>query len=308
MATPAVSVVIPTYNHARFVLQTLESVWAQTFTDYEIIVVNDGSPDNTGDLLVPLAQSGKIRYFAQENAGQGAARNRGIAEARGRFINLLDDDDLLPPDKIAWQVAALDADPGVAAVYGYPDPVDADCNPTEPRDAYNALPDWPRDAPTGNVYEAMTRRCWLVSPGQALIRRAALPPAPFDTTLRGNDDWDLWLRLSETHRFAFERRVALLYRLHGANASADTLTMRRSDFRMLMKHLRRNVLAPRRFALLAYRLASLVRNTPAMMLEQAQADDLAGRTETARAKRLYAARLRPTLYLDAGFRARLRGN
>lgn len=305
---PIVSVIIPAYNHARFVVQTLESVRAQTFTDHEIIVINDGSPDDTEAVLEPFAKSGAVRYFAQTNAGQGAARNRGFAEARGRYVSFLDDDDLVPPDKLAWQVAALEADTDVAVVYGYPDPVDADGNPTEPRDHYNALPAWNTDAPTGNVYDAITSHCPLVSPGQALIRRTALPAAPFDTTLRGNDDWDLWLRLSETHRFLFERRVALLYRLHSANASGDTLTMRRSDFSMFAKHLRRNVAVPRRFALLAYRLASLLRNTPAMMLEQAQADADAGRHETARAKRLYAARFRPTLWLDGSFRATLRGD
>ncbi len=80
---PVVSVVIPTYKHAEYVLATLESVFAQTFTSYEVIVVNDGSPDNTAAKLQPLVDAGRIRYFEQPNAGQSAARNRGLAEARG---------------------------------------------------------------------------------------------------------------------------------------------------------------------------------------------------------------------------------
>ena len=82
---PQVSVVIPTYGHQDFVAKTLESVWAQTFADYEVIVVNDGSPDKTHEVLQPFVASGRIqRYIRQENAGQAAARNRGIAGGAGR--------------------------------------------------------------------------------------------------------------------------------------------------------------------------------------------------------------------------------
>ena len=97
MAT--VSVIIPTYNHVDYVAETLETVFAQTFGDYEVIVVNDGSPDGTAEVLRPSREAGRIRYIEQANAGQAAARNRGLAEARGEFIAFLDDDDLWPPDK-----------------------------------------------------------------------------------------------------------------------------------------------------------------------------------------------------------------
>src|SRR5260370_24652309 len=105
----SVSVVIPAYRHRDFVLATLDSVFSQAFTDYEVIVINDGSSDDTTELLRPLAASGHIRYFEQANAGQATSRNRGIHAARGEFIALLDDDDLWPPDKLEWQVEALRA-------------------------------------------------------------------------------------------------------------------------------------------------------------------------------------------------------
>src|SRR5271170_3450676 len=104
MQSIAVSVVIPTYNHRDFVVEALESVFAQTFTDYEVIVVNDGSPDDTAAVLRPYIESGRIRYIEQENRGQAGARNRGLAEARGEFVAYLDDDDLWLRDKLAWQV------------------------------------------------------------------------------------------------------------------------------------------------------------------------------------------------------------
>jgi glycosyltransferase involved in cell wall biosynthesis len=123
-SSPTVSVVIPTYRHDAFVVQTLDSVFAQTFSDIEVIVVNDGSPDDTAALLRPIAQQGRIRYLEQANVGQAFARNRGMAEARGEFIGLLDDDDLWPPDKLAWQVEVLRAHPKAAVVYGRPLTID----------------------------------------------------------------------------------------------------------------------------------------------------------------------------------------
>src|SRR5689334_17923461 len=107
----AVSVVIPTYNHSRYVLDAVESVFAQTFTDYELIVVNDGSPDDTSDVLRPLVDAQKIQYIEQPNRGGAAARNAGLGRARGEFIVILDDDDLLPADKLESQVAEMKLSP-----------------------------------------------------------------------------------------------------------------------------------------------------------------------------------------------------
>jgi glycosyltransferase involved in cell wall biosynthesis len=103
MSDPLISVIIPTYRHRDFILRTLDSVFAQTRGDYEIIVVNDGSPDDTKTVLTPLVDAGRIRYVEQPNGGQSQARNRGLELARGKYIAFLDDDDLWPPDKLEWQ-------------------------------------------------------------------------------------------------------------------------------------------------------------------------------------------------------------
>jgi len=222
---PTVSVIIPTYKHQDYVLKALDSVFAQSFTDYEVIVVNDGSPDNTEAVLRPLAESGRIGYIAQENAGQSAARNRGIAEAEGEFIALLDDDDLWPPDKLAWQVQALRANPDVALVYGRVQVVNGDGDPWTPVDdkgeplTYR----WMSPGPSGDVYEAFLDDNYIVSPGQCLLRRSCLDSlgkSPFNPKTRGgSDDWELYLRLAQQFPFIQEDRVSILYRLHSANAS-----------------------------------------------------------------------------------------
>src|SRR5215475_12555025 len=101
MTLPQVSVLIPTYNHARFLPQTLESVFAQDGVAMEVIVVNDGSVDDTVDLLTPFVETGSIRYAEQPSAGASAAHNRALAMSTGKYVALLDDDDLFPADKLA---------------------------------------------------------------------------------------------------------------------------------------------------------------------------------------------------------------
>ncbi len=228
-ASPTVSVVIPTYRHRDFVLQTLETVWAQTFTDFEVIVVNDGSPDDSAQLLRPLAQSGRIRYIEQENQGQAVARNRGLQEARGEFVAFLDDDDLWPPQKLARQVAELRAHPQAVLVYGHIETV-----PTENQAAlvYTAP-----ESPTGQVKRQFLARNWIVTPGQTLIRATTLRElGGFDTTLWGVDDWDLYIRLAKRGDFIYRVELALQYRLHTLNASKNSWRMYQNARRLQRKH------------------------------------------------------------------------
>ena len=204
------SVVVPTYGHRDFVLATLESVFAQTFIDREVVVINDGSPDDTAELLQPLAESGRIRYVEQPNAGQAAARNRGLELARGEFVAFLDDDDLLPADKLERQVSALRALPDVALVGGWATLIDAEGRVVGEH-----------GAPEGEfTTRDLARGCPFYSPGQTLVRRSALEAVGgFDESLWGADDYDVYVRLSAMGPLRIERRVALLYRVHGSNAS-----------------------------------------------------------------------------------------
>jgi len=114
---PAVSVIMPAYNVSQFISEALESVFAQTFKDYEVIVVNDGSPD-TDELLRALAPyRGRIRYIEQENRGVSAARNAAIRAARGHYVAHLDPDDLWEPGYLAAQLAEFARDPSIDVLY-----------------------------------------------------------------------------------------------------------------------------------------------------------------------------------------------
>lgn len=226
-----VSVVIPTYRHRDFVAQTIDSVLAQSFDDYEVIVVNDGSPDDTEQVLHSLVEAGRIQYFRQRNQGQAAARNRGLAEARGKFVAFLDDDDLWPPDKLKWQIELFDLFPQAVMAYG-------DCEiigrrgPGEPT-AFGPA----SELFCGDLQGELLEVNHIVSPGCTLIRTDVLRKlGGFDAEIWGADDWDLYLRLSREGPFAYRRRTALLYRRHAENASQDDYRMYLNCCKVQQRH------------------------------------------------------------------------
>lgn len=227
-AIPLVSVVIPSYRRGHYIEETLASVFAQTFRDYEIIVVNDGSPDDTAVRLQPLVASGKIRYHEQPNAGQAAARNKGLMLARGEFIAFLDDDDLWPEDKLEWQVANLRRHPHAVAVYGFAQMAGNGQNFRHPASA----------GPSGRVKDLLLSNCFISSPGQVLARANDLRLiGGFDEKIRGSEDWDLWIRLSDQGAFEYEERCALNYRYHESNSSKNGPYMFKAQMQVMRKHL-----------------------------------------------------------------------
>ena len=280
---PLVSVIIPTYKHRDYVLQTLASVFAQTFTDYEVIVVNDGSPDDTAEVLRPLAETGRIRCIAQANAGQAAARNRGIAEAQGEYIALLDDDDLWPPDKLEWQTALLSANPDAAVVYG--------CTETFGGGDKTIIP--AEGGPDGQVDVAFLEQNWIISPGQALIRAANLKQIGLlDTAIWGADDWDLFIRLSQSGKFVYRHKVCLNYRFHAQNASGNTWLMYVNCRRVQHKHLK--VVSPAEYLRRWVRCRrATVRNYYPLMVRSAQRSMEGGDYRKARRLWMQSLHLKP---------------
>jgi glycosyltransferase involved in cell wall biosynthesis len=182
---PRVSVIIPTYNRKAFVLEAVESVLAQTYGDYELIVVDDGSPDNTGEVLKRYGE--RLRYVYQTQQGVSAARNRGFELAQGEFIAFLDSDDLWLPQKLALQVAFMDQHP--EAQICYTDEIwirrGKRVNPQKKHAKYS-----------GEIYPRCLPLC-IISPSSALMRRALFKQVgAFDPGLPVCEDYDLWLRVA----------------------------------------------------------------------------------------------------------------
>jgi glycosyltransferase involved in cell wall biosynthesis len=206
---PKVSVIIPAYHHAEFIGAAIDSVLAQTYRDFEIIVVNDGSPDDTEEVLRPYIEGGQIRYFWQENQGAAAARNHGAKMAEGELLAFLDDDDQWLPDKLEWQVKVMENSDTV--VVGGLNDGDRHLRQNESTrvDTYETLPThvFFRGNPFG-------------SPGQTLIRRTAFDAVGgFDQGIWGADDLDIWIRLSRLGEVRKYSRLSLFYRSHDFNAS-----------------------------------------------------------------------------------------
>lgn len=215
-----VSVVIPAYRAAQSIATTLDSVLAQTFQDFEIIVVNDGSPDRDELEKVLAPYQDRIIYLHQDNQGPAGARNTGIRAARGEYVALLDADDLWEREHLAAQFAVLQADPSIDMVYA--DAVIIGDVPERGRTVMELCPS------SGDVtFESLVMRQCTVHLCVSVARRKTLVDAGlFDPAFRGTEDIDMWLRIvGQGGRIAYQRRVLGKYRRHAGSLSSNSVRM-----------------------------------------------------------------------------------
>jgi len=213
---PLVSVVIPAYNVGHLIAQTLDSVFAQDYRNFEVFVVNDGSPDTPAIEAAIAPYRDRITYIAQENAGPSAARNAGVGRARGELIAFLDGDDIWFPNYLSDQVARARADRGMAVIH-------ADCEVIgDPTAAGMTSRQLNRSGGEASFAAIVTERYTITTSG-AVIRRDWWERAGgFDPGLRRSEDFDLWLRIAHAGgRFDGTPRVLFYYRRHDKSTSAD---------------------------------------------------------------------------------------
>jgi len=226
----SVSLVIATFNHGRVLADALDSAVAQTLRGVEIIVVDDGSTDDTPAVLARYA--GRIRVVRQPNRGLAAARNTGLAAAHGSYVSFLDADDVMMPTKLAEQVAVLDRAPSVGWTY---------CDVLIEIVATGAQ----MRASERFGYGARMLEGWLFPelihgnfiPAIApLVRRTVLDAVGgFDERLTALEDWDLWLRMSLIAEARYSPAVLVRYRVHPGGMSEDRARMDRNRFHVLDK-------------------------------------------------------------------------
>ena len=219
--TPAVTVVIPAYNASRYIAQALDSIQAQTFTDYEIIVVNDGSNDHEELERILDSHPLPIIYLSQENRGVSAARNAAIKIGRGEFYAQLDSDDQWKPDYLEFQLGILNDNPDVALVYP---------NATIIGDATNDEVEYMKMSPSeGEVtFEALIKQKCIVMTSVTARMNVIRAAGMFDESIRSCEDFDLWLRIVKNGgRIVYHRRPLVLYRRHEQSLSSDRVWMTR---------------------------------------------------------------------------------
>ena len=209
---PLVTVLIPTFNYAHYLPESVDSVAQQTFRDFEIIVVDDGSVDETAAVVAGL-RCPNLRYVRHEqNLGPPAARNSGLAIARGRFVALLDADDAMKPSNLARKVEVLERHQDVALVHGPVEPMDERSRPLGRTRA-----DDDGEAQIENLFPEILHGN-LIACSSVLARKEAIDEVGgFDPRLRYAEDWDLWVRLAHRFRFAYLPAPLVRYRIHVAS-------------------------------------------------------------------------------------------
>jgi glycosyltransferase involved in cell wall biosynthesis len=230
---PLVSIVIPAYNVAPFIGQTLDSVFAQTFTDFEVILVNDGSPDTEEFERAIQPYRERVCYFKQENLGASAARNTGLRAARGELIAFLDADDLWSPQYLEQQlkfIREFDCDLACADAMIFGASADAG------RSYMDSLMGTAPAQGRVTFLELVNAERSLITSGVVARRDLILEVGLFDEALRNAQDFDLWLRLARHGaRLAYHRRVLLSYRSRPNSLSGDAINSHQRELRVFDK-------------------------------------------------------------------------
>lgn len=227
-----ISVIVPTYNYASFIGETIESIQAQTYENWECIVVDDGSVDNTAKVVADLMEhDSRIRYYFQENYGPSSARNHGIKCARGSFIQFVDADDRICPRKFELQLKILQDRPDIDLVYGSASYYRGD-SPERQMVSFTGdnTPWMPEVSGQGDELLRHLLQDNIMVISAPLIRRGAIERCGlFDEGIRYHEDWDYWLKYALAGvRFLYngDPESCSLIRCHGESLTNDTYEMK----------------------------------------------------------------------------------
>ena len=216
---PLVSVVIPSYNRAQYIAETIDSVLGQTHRNVEVIIIDDGSTDTTDEVVKPYLS--QVKYIRQENAERGASRNHGLRVAMGEYISFLDSDDVWLPTKLEHDLKIFNRMPNVGLVCSNAVQIDASGKQLRlltPR-AYS-----------GQVTDRLIENNFILMATHLVKAEAVRELDGFreERELSGSEDWELWVRLSTAVDFYHSNEVTAKIRTHDANTMGDADGMNRS--------------------------------------------------------------------------------
>ncbi|HYE75820.1 MAG TPA: glycosyltransferase [Blastocatellia bacterium] len=225
--SPTVSVIIPAYNVAPYIAETIQSVLTQSYTDYEIIVVNDGSTDKTEEAILEFREH--LIYVSQPNSGPSCARNNAIKLARGKYLALLDGDDIWVPDYLEKMVGRLEAEPEIDLIFA-----NAELFGDPYFEGQYFFDKSPVSEPV-TFEKVLTREC-NVCIASVFKRELINRIGGFDPQLRGVEDFDLWLRMLKAGaRFAYTLEPLLRYRKRSSSLSSEEIRLAQADIRVYEK-------------------------------------------------------------------------
>ena len=214
--TPLVSVIMPTYDRAAVLMEAVESVLRQTYPHLELLVIDDGSTDDTLERLNKI-EDGRLRVILANHRGAASARNRGLKEARGEFIGFCDSDDLWVAEKLTWQVDYLRKHPEASLVYG--DAASFRDGKIEIRSYFKE-----RTPSQGDAFPALLQKNFIPS-GSVLMRKVCLDEIGyFNESLKTSEDYELWLRFCLRFQVSYVSKVLVKVRRHSGNITSDDQT------------------------------------------------------------------------------------
>ena len=220
--TPLVSVIIPCFNQSHFLGEAIESVVAQSYPHYEVVVIDDGSTDNVEEVA---GRYPGVRYIRQENSGLAAARNTGLRRSRGNYLVFLDADDRLVTEALEVGLAAFTTHPECAFVVGHCKEITVDGTP---------FPASERPCAHQDHYAALLSKCFIYPPATVMFRRSVFETVRnFDTSVSPCADYDLYLRVAKDFPIYCHHRVVAEYRKHGANMTHNAALMLQSGMTVL---------------------------------------------------------------------------
>jgi glycosyltransferase involved in cell wall biosynthesis len=219
-----VSIILPVYNGEKTISDTICSVLRQTLNDFELLVINDGSTDRTGE-IVKTFDDERIRVFSFQNKGLAKARNRGMKLAQGEFLSFIDDDDLWTFAKLADQVKALQENPDCDAAYSWVCLIDEHGQSVRPARPFSFH---------GNVYRQMLEQCFPVCGSNLLLRREIIGAVGyFNENYNSAEDWEYNIRVASRWKFALVPKYQIFYRQHGRSLSSNMREMEENSTRVI---------------------------------------------------------------------------
>jgi glycosyltransferase involved in cell wall biosynthesis len=215
---PLISVIIPTFNAENTIHEAVSSALNQSFSDIEVLVINDGSTDKTLAKLAKIKDP-RLRVLSFANGGVAASRNRGIQNAKGQYLSFLDSDDAWAVNKLERQLSALHANPKASIAYSWSDYMDT--NGQFLQHGWHADHD-------GDVYETLFCGCFIENGSNILVDREAVTKVGlFDASVTPAEDWDFYLRLAERYHFVCVPEVHVFYRISPTSLSTQIERMER---------------------------------------------------------------------------------
>jgi glycosyltransferase involved in cell wall biosynthesis len=223
---PIISIIIPAYNASKTIQETIQSVLNQTFLNFELIVIDDGSTDSTLDVISQISDP-RVTVFSYPNAGISTARNRGIEKASGDYITFLDADDLWASDKIETQFEALQKNPQAAVAYSWTTIIDKSNNAVRQGSCYEK---------SGDVYSKILVKNFLDSGSNIMVRKEAIDKiGRFNPSLKHAADWEFYIRLAAEFEFNCVPKFQVFYRVSENTSSCNVIPMEKAALEIIEK-------------------------------------------------------------------------